>query len=101
MMIVRVDPGSGGPGPGGGGQPRRPIVEKRQIRVSKYLAKFLRHSPGELGLTLRPVVGVPLDALLTAGGKPGFPISYDELVDCVEANDKRRFSFDETGDLIR
>jgi len=30
-----------------------------------------------------------------------FPITYDELVDCVVTNDKQRFAFDETGDLIR
>ena len=30
----------------------------------------------------------------------GFLITYDELVDCVETNNKR-FAFDETADLIR
>src|SRR4051812_42547516 len=34
----------------GGGE----IVEERLIRVSKFLAKYLRHSPEDLGLTLRP-----------------------------------------------
>jgi putative RNA 2'-phosphotransferase len=29
-------------------------MDKRLIRVSKYLSKYLRHSPEELGLTLRP-----------------------------------------------
>src|SRR5213076_1215493 len=38
---------------------------------------------------------------LEAAGRHGFPISYDELVECVETNDKQRFSFDDTGDLIR
>jgi putative RNA 2'-phosphotransferase len=28
-------------------------------------------------------------------------ISYDELIECVETSDKKRFSFDDTGDLIR
>ena len=41
-----------------------------------------------------------MDDLLAAAEKNGFPISYDELVDCVETNDKQRFAFDETGDLI-
>jgi putative RNA 2'-phosphotransferase len=76
-------------------------VEKRLIRVSKYLAKYLRHSPHELGLTLRPGGWVPLDDLLDAAREHGFPITYDELVECVETNDKRRFSFDASGDLIR
>ena len=71
------------------------------IRVSKYLAKYLRHAPHELGLTLQPGGWVSVDDLLEATRSHGFPISYDELVESVETNDKRRFSFDETGDLIR
>src|SRR6202042_2715848 len=38
--------------------------------------------------------------LLAASEQIGFPITYDELIECVETNDKKRFSFDETGDLI-
>ena len=76
-------------------------MQSRAIRVSKYLAKYLRHAPEELGLTLRPGGWVPVDELLAAAGRHGFPISYDELVEVVETNDKRRFSFDDTGDLIR
>jgi putative RNA 2'-phosphotransferase len=76
-------------------------MDKRLTRVSKYLAKYLRHAPHELGLTLQPGGWVPVDDLLVAAEKHGFPISYDELVECVETNDKRRYSFDETGDLIR
>ncbi len=76
-------------------------MENRLIRVSKFLAKYLRHAPDELGLTLQPGGWVPVDDLLSAAGKHSFPITYDELVDCVETNDKQRFAFDETGDLIR
>ena len=73
----------------------------RLITVSKYLAKHLRHAPHELGLTLGPGGWVPVDDLLEATGKHGFPISYDELVECVETNDKQRFAFDASGELIR
>ena len=76
-------------------------MDKRLIRVSKYLAKYLRHAPHELGLTLQPGGWVPVDDLLAAAEKHGFPISYDELVDCVETNDKQRFAFDVSGELIR
>jgi putative RNA 2'-phosphotransferase len=76
-------------------------MEKRLVRVSKYLAKYLRHAPHELGLTLLPGGWVPVDDLLQAARNHGFPISYDELVEVVETNDKRRFSFDESGELIR
>ena len=76
-------------------------MSPRLTKVSKYLAKYLRHAPGELGLTLQPGGWVAVDDLMTAAEKNGFPISYDELVECVETNDKKRYSFDESGDLIR
>jgi putative RNA 2'-phosphotransferase len=44
---------------------------------------------------------VPVDDLLSAAQTHGFPISFDELVECVEANDKHRFAFDASGELIR
>src|SRR4029079_18427500 len=76
-------------------------MDKRLITISKYLAKYLRHAPDELGLTLQPGGWVPVDDLLTAAEAHGFAISYDELIECVETSDKKRFSFDDTGDLIR
>jgi len=69
--------------------------------VSKYLAKYLRHAPYELGLTLQPGGWVPVDDLLAAARRHGFPISYDELIECVETNDKRRYLFNEAGEMIR
>lgn len=76
-------------------------MDKRLVTVSKYLAKYLRHAPGELGLALQEGGWVAVDDLLEASRDHGFRITYDDLVECVETNDKRRFSFDETGDLIR
>ena len=76
-------------------------MQSRSTRVSKYLSKYLRHAPDELGLTLQPGGWVPVDDLLSAAGRHGFPISYDELVEVVETNDKQRFSFDASGELIR
>jgi putative RNA 2'-phosphotransferase len=76
-------------------------MQDRLVRLSKYLAKHLRHAPHELGLTLQPGGWVPVDDLLTAARRHGFPISYDDLVECVETNDKQRYSFDVSGELIR
>jgi putative RNA 2'-phosphotransferase len=76
-------------------------MDKRLVTVSKFLAKYLRHAPDELGLTLRPGGWVPVDDLLAAARSHGFPISYDELVEVVETSDKRRFAFDVSGELIR
>lgn len=76
-------------------------MDRRLITVSKFLSKHLRHAPQALGLSLRPGGWVLVDDLLAASARLGFPISYDELLECVATNDKRRFSFDDTGDLIR
>jgi putative RNA 2'-phosphotransferase len=76
-------------------------MQDRLVRLSKYLAKHLRHAPHELGLTLQPGGWVPVDDLLSAARRHGFPISYDDLVECVETNDKQRYAFDVSGELIR
>lgn len=76
-------------------------MDRRLVTISKFLAKHLRHAPEALGLTLQLGGWVSVDDLLTASERVGFAISYDDLVECVETNDKKRFSFDETGDLIR
>ena len=73
----------------------------RMVTVSKFLAKHLRHTPDALGLTLQAGGWVSVDDLLSASARVGFAISYDELLECVETSDKKRFAFDGVGDLIR
>src|SRR5690349_16858417 len=76
-------------------------MSSRIVTVSKYLSKHLRHQPEALGLTLEPGGWVSIDALLEAVADNGFRISYDEFLECVETNDKQRFSIDESGDRVR
>ena len=76
-------------------------MARNLVTVSKILAKHLRHAPDALGLTLQTGGWVSVDDLLAASERAGFAISYDELIECVETSDKKRFSFDDTGDLIR
>jgi putative RNA 2'-phosphotransferase len=76
-------------------------MQDRLVRVSKYLAKYLRHEPHKIGLTLQPGGWVPVIDLLNAARKHGFFISYDDLIECVKTNDKQRYAFNESGDLIR
>jgi putative RNA 2'-phosphotransferase len=73
----------------------------RPVRVSKYLSLHLRHHPERLGLTLGAGGWVPVDQLLDACARDGFPITREELLHVVATNDKQRFAFDETGTLIR
>jgi putative RNA 2'-phosphotransferase len=75
--------------------------DRRLVRVSKYLAKHLRHQPQRLGLALDAAGWVEVDALLRACEQAGFALTRAELEEVVARNDKRRFAFDETGARIR
>lgn len=65
--------------------------ERRMVRVSKYLAKHLRHEPHTIGIELDPQGWVEIDVLLRAAKDHGFAVTRDELEAVVEANDKRRY----------
>ena len=75
--------------------------DKRLVKVSKFLSLHLRHEPGRLGLGLAPGGWVGVDELLEACARKGFDVSRAELEEVVARNDKRRFSFDETGARVR
>jgi len=75
--------------------------DRRLVKVSKFLSKYLRHEPEELGLTLAPGGWVQVDDLLAACGRRNFTVSRAELEDVVARNNKQRFAFDETGTRIR
>ena len=75
--------------------------EKSLVKISKYLSKHLRHQPERLGLKLEEGGWVKVEDLLLACAKNNFPVSFDELKEVVEKNDKRRFSFDGAGEKIR
>ncbi len=75
--------------------------DSRLLKISKYLSKYLRHTPDAIGIKLAPGGWVAVDELLTACAKNKFPITRQELQVVVESNDKQRFSFDSTATLIR
>ncbi|MGW2149480.1 RNA 2'-phosphotransferase [Nonomuraea bangladeshensis] len=66
-------------------------MRRHLVRVSKFLARHLRHDPGRIGLTLDPAGWVPVEELLSAAAAHGFPITPAELARVVETNDKRRY----------
>ncbi|WP_449063545.1 RNA 2'-phosphotransferase [Planomonospora algeriensis] len=68
--------------------------ERRLVKVSKYLAKHLRHQPERIGIELDAHGWVEVDVLLTAAAAHGFPISRAELEQVVADNDKRRYAID-------
>ena len=74
---------------------------RRLVTVSKFFSKHLRHAPEELGLELEPGGWVRVEDLLAGCERVGFRVSWAELREVVEKNDKQRFSFDESGERIR
>jgi putative RNA 2'-phosphotransferase len=75
--------------------------QRSMVRVSKFLSKHLRHTPEALGLTLAEGGWVAVADLLAACDRAGFRVSREELDEVVGGNDKKRFSFDESGTRIR
>ncbi|MFD7610102.1 RNA 2'-phosphotransferase [Streptomyces sp. NPDC059828] len=73
--------------------------ERRTVKVSKYLAKHLRHQPERIGITLDANGWVAIDELIRAAAAHGFTFTRDELDHVVAVNDKRRYTID--GDRIR
>ena len=77
------------------------ISANRLIKISKFLSYHLRHRPDKLGLELATGGWVEVEQLLAAAINKNFPLDIDELQTVVARNDKQRFSFDDTGKLIR
>ncbi|WP_158893129.1 RNA 2'-phosphotransferase [Amycolatopsis anabasis] len=71
------------------------------VRTSKRLSLHLRHAPERIGIELGPGGWVRVEELLTALSSHGLSLTRAELAEVVAENDKRRFAFDETGELIR
>ena len=69
------------------------------VKISKYLAKHLRHRPERIGLTLDAGGWARVPDLLDSAARHGFPFTRAELEHVVAVNDKRRYALD--GDRIR
>lgn len=73
----------------------------RLVKIGKYLARHLRHSPDRIGIRLDGSGWVEVDALLAACNARGFRLTRAELDEVVRRNDKRRYAYDEAGRRIR
>jgi putative RNA 2'-phosphotransferase len=72
---------------------------QRATRISRYLARHLRHEPERIGITLDPQGWTPIAALLAASAADGFSFTREELEEVVAANEKQRYAID--GDRVR
>jgi putative RNA 2'-phosphotransferase len=75
--------------------------DQQRIRTSVFLSKHLRHQPDRIGLVLDRAGWVTVEALIAACNAHGVALTDKTLREIVETNNKQRFSFDETGTLIR
>ena len=68
---------------------------------SKFLSLILRHEPAKFGVALDEAGWADVEGLLQACRRHGRDIDRALLQQIVATNDKKRFSFDETGTRIR
>ncbi|MEV0373079.1 RNA 2'-phosphotransferase [Streptomyces sp. NPDC050636] len=69
--------------------------DQRSVRISKYLAKHLRHEPERIGITLDAQGWVPVTELIEAASRHGFRFSRAELESVVADNDKQRYAIED------
>ncbi len=74
---------------------------KQRTKISKFLSLILRHQPEIVGLTLEQNGWANVADLIAVCAKNGTTFTLEELREIVETNDKKRFSFDESGERIR
>ncbi|KAK4507531.1 hypothetical protein PRZ48_001266 [Zasmidium cellare] len=80
-------PGRGG---GRGGRSSGPLP--RPVQVSKKISWLLRHGAEKEGLTLGPGGYIPVSEVLSNRNLKSLKVTFDELRQIVEENDKQRFS---------
>lgn len=74
--------------------------EKQINTASKYLSLLLRHQPEKIGLQLDENGWASVEELLLKWDGPVI-LDYTSLEHIVSTNNKKRFSFDESGQKIR
>lgn len=75
--------------------------EKKKTEISKFLSLILRHQPEVVGMGLDEHGWVGVDKLIKSCAENGRNLTFSELKEIVETNDKKRFAFDEKETKIR
>jgi putative RNA 2'-phosphotransferase len=76
-------------------------MDKRLVRLSKFLSYVLRHRPESIGLSLDGGGWARCDELLAAVRRAGVSLDEGLLLQVVEQSEKKRFSFSDDGLRIR
>jgi putative RNA 2'-phosphotransferase len=75
--------------------------ERRKTKISKFLSLVLRHKPAEIGLSLDENGWAEVAGLIKKSAAKGRGFTFEELVEVVATNDKKRFGFDAAKTKIR
>ena len=76
-------------------------MRKELIRKSKFLSLALRHDPSAANVTLDDNGWVEVPKLLEGAASKGIDISFEELIEIVDTNEKRRFTICQETNRIR
>jgi putative RNA 2'-phosphotransferase len=76
-------------------------MDKKLVRISKFLSLVLRHKPETIGLSLDRRGWARVDELIAAANRAGVPLDQALLRQVVEQNDKQRFALSHDGLRIR
>lgn len=77
------------------------MTEQDKKRIGKFLSLVLRHDPGKIGIELDPNGWANVKELIEKCKQHRYHFSMEDLVEIVETNAKRRYSFNEKRNKIR
>lgn len=75
--------------------------ETDKKRIGKFLSLVLRHSPQTIGIELDEQGWANVKELIEKCKKHRYHFSMEDLIEIVETNDKKRYSFNEKRNRIR
>ena len=76
-------------------------MDRRLIKVSKFLTLVLRHQPGRIGLSLDQGGWAEVAELIECAQRTGMSLSEALITEVVQRNAKQRFTLSEDGLRIR
>ena len=69
--------------------------------ISKFLSLVLRHKPETIGLTMDKNGWVDVDELIEKMNESGKKVTFENIIEVVETNQKQRFKLDLENNRIR
>lgn len=77
------------------------MTEQDKKRIGKFLSLVLRHSPETIDIELDENGWANVQELIEKCKKHRYHFSKEDLIEIVETNDKKRYSFNDTQNKIR